>query len=112
VRDVEREYVHFAPSAKRWQLWLEEARAAARAGDYRHAVHLAYWAAISKLESRGSWRPDSARTPREYLRLLPKGSQFKTPLADITGSFERAWYGNRVPPLQECEEFVAKVESI
>ena len=59
-----------AVSAKAWTLWLAEARAAAVKGEWRDAIHLAYWAGISFLEQQGSWKPDRARTPREYLRLL------------------------------------------
>lgn len=84
-----------APSARDWQLWLEDARKAAQAGDWREAIHLIYWAAIARLESRRLWPADRARTPREYLNLLAGDDPRRTGLAALTGSFERTWYGGR-----------------
>jgi len=84
-----------APSARDWQLWLEDARKAAAAGQWREAIHFVYWAAISRLESRRLWPADRARTPREYLALVAGDDPRKTGLAALTGSFERTWYGGR-----------------
>jgi hypothetical protein len=84
-----------APSARDWQLWLEDARKAAAAGLWRDAIHCVYWAAISHLESRRLWPADRARTPREYLALVAGEDPRRTGLAALTGSFERTWYGGR-----------------
>lgn len=84
-----------AASARDWQLWLEDARRAAAAAQFREAVHFVYWAAISRLESRRLWPADRARTPREYLALVAPEDPRKTGLATLTGSFERIWYGGR-----------------
>jgi hypothetical protein len=107
-----REVIPFAPSAKGWRDWLREARAAVERGELREAVHAAYWAAISHLESSGAWRPDRARTPREHLRLMKQSDPARPLLADITRDFEVVWYGNRPPALTEWESFLAKVERI
>jgi len=80
-------------SAKPWSIWLEEARTAAARGDWRDAVHLAYWGGISFLETQGLWRPDRARTPREYLLLLPKQNEQREALLALTRQFEIVWYG-------------------
>jgi hypothetical protein len=40
-----------AASIRDWQLWLQDARQAAAAGAWRDAIHLLYWASISRLES-------------------------------------------------------------
>jgi hypothetical protein len=82
-------------SAKEWASWMAEARAAANQGNWRDAIHLAYWAGISFLESQGAWKPDRARTPREYLRLMPQTSERHSTLAALTRSFEIVWYGKR-----------------
>jgi hypothetical protein len=82
-------------SAKSWQLWLVDARAAAAQDNWREAVHLAYWAAISFLEHKGAWRPDRARTPREYLRLMSASSEHRETLAVLTQIFELTWYAKR-----------------
>jgi Domain of unknown function (DUF4129) len=80
-------------SAKQWPIWLQEARAAASRGDWREAIHHTYWSGISFLEAQGAWRPDSARTPREYLRLLPSHSEKQPALRSLTNRLEFVWYG-------------------
>ncbi len=82
-----------AASARDWQLWLEDARNAAASGLWREAIHFVYWAAISRLESRRLWPADRARTPREYLALVAPEDPRKPGLSQLTGSFERFWYG-------------------
>ena len=74
---------------------MEASRAAAERGDWREAVHLAYWAGISFLEAQGLWRPDRARTPREYLRLLPPANTARPALQALTRSFEQIWNAQR-----------------
>jgi hypothetical protein len=81
------------PSVPSWPQWLSGAQAAASRGEWRDAVHLAYWCAVSFLEEKGAWRPDRARTPREYLRLLPSSSADAAALAALTHRFELVWYG-------------------
>lgn len=82
-------------SAKSWALWLAEARAAATQNNWREAIHLAYWAGISFLEYQGAWRPDRARTPREYLRLLSSSNEHRETLAALTRVFELTWYAKQ-----------------
>jgi len=84
-----------AASARDWQLWLNDARRAAAAGEWREAIHFVYWAAISRLESKRLWPADRARTPREYLALVTGDDPRRAGLATLTGSFERTWYGGR-----------------
>jgi hypothetical protein len=110
--EAAREYILFAPSAKSWKQWIEEAREARERGDLREAIHLSYWAAISYLESSGAWRPDNARTPREYLRLIARDNPAWAALLEITRTFEVTWYGERVPELNDCEAMLARVEQI
>jgi Domain of unknown function (DUF4129) len=82
-------------SGKEWAIWLAEARAAAARNEWRNAIHLAYWAGISFLERQGFWKPDRARTPREYLRLFSGGNEQRATLVALTGIFELAWYAKR-----------------
>lgn len=84
-----------AVSARDWALWMAEACEAAQRGAWRDAIHLGYWAGISFLEAGGMWRPDKARTPREYLRLLPATSEHRDALSSLTGKFEVVWYGKQ-----------------
>lgn len=80
-----------------WQLWLAEARDLAARKEWRQAIHHLYWAAIAAMERRGAWRPDRARTPREYLALLSSASGSRDDLLQLTRSLERFWYGADVP---------------
>lgn len=84
-----------APSAREWQLWRADALAMAGQGRWRDAIHFLYWAAISRLESKQAWPADRARTPREYLSLMPLSDNRKSSLTTLTRSFERTWYGGR-----------------
>ena len=101
-----------AISAKEWTVWLSEARAAAARGDWREAIHLSYWAGISLLESRGMWRPDRARTPREYLRLLPAESEHHPALKALTRRFEVVWYGHSMADEQAYSQTLTELEKL
>ena len=84
-----------APSARNWQLWLRDAQAMAAQNLWREGIHFLYWAAIARLESRQLWPADRARTPREYLLLLPAADPRRPGLTALTKTFERTWYGGR-----------------
>jgi len=101
-----------AVSAKDWTVWLAEARAAAATAAWRDAVRLAYWAGISFLESRRLWPPDRARTPREYLKLLPQTHETRPTLASLTTTFERVWYAKREADAETFATAVAALEEL
>lgn len=101
-----------AVSAKEWTVWMAEARAAAGKGSWRDAIHLAYWGGISFLEAGGMWRPDRARTPREYLRLLPAASEHRPPLTALTREFEVVWYGNQNADAQAFSQTLEELEKL
>jgi hypothetical protein len=98
-------------SAKAMEQWLAEARDAASRGEYRLAVRLAYWGAISALERAGAWKPDRARTPREYLRLT-RGSQHESTLRPLTRDFERLWYAKQPATEADFLACMARVEEL
>lgn len=99
-------------SAKGWHIWMQEAQAAATKGNWREAVHLAYWAGISFLEQSGMWKPDQARTPREYLRLLPAESNVRSTLSALTRRLEETWYGNQQARPETFTEVSKLLESL
>jgi hypothetical protein len=110
--DLSREIIPFAPSARGWSSWLAEARAAAKESDWRNAVHLAYWAGISFLEEHGAWKPDRARTPREYLRMLgTRKPQYPT-LSALTRNFEVIWYGRGDANAADFNEALQQLEKL
>ena len=41
------------------------------------------------------WPADRARTPREYLALMAPEDPRRSGLTQLTGTFERFWYGGR-----------------
>ena len=99
-------------SAKEWPVWLSEARTAAARAEWRDAIHLAYWGGISFLEAQGSWRPDRARTPREYLRLLPATSAHQPALRALTLRLEGVWYGMQAAGSDGFEQTLAELERL
>ena len=99
-------------SAKEWTIWLSEARTAAARGDWRDAIHLAYWAGISFLEREGFWKPDRARTPREYLRLMSAQSEQRETLSVLTRIFELTWYAKRGASEQTFSQTLEQLEKL
>jgi hypothetical protein len=91
----ETQIVAGAPSAREWQLWRDDALAMAAQNHWREAIHFLYWATISRLESVRLWSADRARTPREYLGLMPAADERRASLTALTRGFEQTWYGGR-----------------
>ena len=95
-----------------WRYWAREARAAAERGDYRAAIHAAYWTAVAQLEENHLLEEDRSRTPRESLRLLQRGSAAYTPLADLTRRFEVTWYGYRTATPADWDDVRKQLETL
>jgi len=92
--------------------WVKDALAAADRGDYREAVHCAYWAAVVHLESLGVLKRDRARTPRESLRLLGPHPTEQNLLREFTSRFELIWYGYRSASASDWSEARSNLEKI
>ena len=99
-------------SAQSWTVWLEEARRAAAQNNWREAIHLAYWAGISFLELNGAWRPDHARTPREYLRMVSNTSEHRETLGSITRMFELTWYAKQQADAASFSQMMQALERL
>jgi hypothetical protein len=112
LADRTREIVPFMPSARNWREWLADARASAARGDWRDAIHLGFWAAVSRLESEGVWAPDKTRTPREYLNAIPRSSSSLESFTAMTRVFEASWYGSRPTTAADFEQFAMHLESL
>jgi hypothetical protein len=116
------------PAGKTWNQWAREALAAAARGDYRPAIHAAYWAGVYRLADLGVWQLDRSLTPREYLRLLRQPARANAmqaaaitlpdpetrarradALGDLTRTLEAVWYAEE-PATQE--HFRAAVEQL
>lgn len=107
-------------AARTWQEWIREAREAASRGDFREAVHSAYWAGIARLEDLGVVPKDRTKTPREYLQLVVEPSEGqlgprpvrREPLAALTKGLERVWYANRGAGLEDFRESLRHLEAM
>jgi uncharacterized protein DUF4129 len=108
----QREIIPFSPSARGWRTWLAEARALAQQQDWRNAIHLAYWAGISYLEEHGAWKPNRARTPREYLRLIGTRAAQYPVLAALTRKLEVVWYGYGSAAEADFQETLGQLEKL
>src|SRR6202051_3719265 len=110
-------------TTRTWQEWIHAAREAAARGDFREAVHSAYWAGITRLEETGTLPRDRTKTPREYLRLIdtrPRGTEvddpvaqdYKKPLTALTSRLERIWYANRMARLEDFDDSLRQLEAL
>ena len=102
-----------------WQEWVHAAREAATRGDFRDAIHSAYWAGISYLEESEAVRKDRSRTPREYVRLVSTSTQFvasgrktREALSSLTTVLEQVWYGRRAASNQDFASAMQNVEAL
>jgi hypothetical protein len=100
------------PVNRDWHRWLRDARAASARGDYRAAIHAAYWAAIVRMEETNSLPKDRSRTPRESLRLIQKESANYAPLLQLTQRFELVWYGYRSATAADWGDAMQQLETL
>ena len=69
-------------------------REALARGQYNLAVRIHYLQIIRALSEKKYIRWSKEKTNREYLREL-KNTRIEDPVRNITGVYERIWYGNR-----------------
>jgi hypothetical protein len=104
--------------SRSWQQWMFASREAAARGDYRMAIHCAYWAGITRLQDLGALSPDRTRTPREYLRALTESRLVfaenpvmrREALAQMTSRLEQTWYGYRQATEADFRDSLAQLE--
>jgi hypothetical protein len=105
--------VRVRPAAAREVLdargWAARARAALAAGEAREALRCAYHAVLHRLDEEGAWTIADARTPREYLRLLPAADRRHAAVSMVARAFERVWYGGAQPALADAEAAVTRL---
>jgi hypothetical protein len=101
-----------APLGRNWRDWLADARAAAERGDFRSAIHAAYWAAVSRLVEKKILPEDRSRTPRESLRLVVSESPARVPLAKLTSRLELVWYGYSPATASDWTDAAEQLETL
>lgn len=82
-----------------------EAEKLAKLGDIRGAIRKGYIALLCDLADRKVIGLARHKTNRDYLRDLRRRGPLYKQVNDATGSFERHWYGFRVPSEGDWEEF-------
>jgi hypothetical protein len=103
-----------------WQEWVFAAREAAGRGDYRLAIHCAYWAGITRLQDIGALAPDRAKTPREQLLALARSKLIQPePLAIrqqalslLTSRLEKFWYGYQIATDADFQDSLTQLETL
>jgi hypothetical protein len=100
------------PAGQDWRFWAKEARAAAERGDYRAAIHAAYWTAVAQLEENRLLPEDRSRTPRESLRLVQRGHAAYAPLAQLTRRLEFTWYGFQLATAEDWDDAKKQLEAL
>jgi hypothetical protein len=109
-----------AVPARSWQEWVFAARESGARGDYRLAIHCAYWAGIARLQDLGALSPDRAKTPREFLRALAK-SKLVVPetlatrqqaLSTLTSRLEQSWYGYQLATEADFRDSLNQLETL
>lgn len=100
------------PAGQDWRYWAREARSAAERGDYRAAIHAAYWTAVAQLEENHLLPEDRSRTPRESLRLVQRASAAYDPLAHLTRRFEVTWYGYHMATPADWDDVRKHLETL
>jgi hypothetical protein len=109
-----------AVPSRSWQEWVFAAREAAGRGDYRMAIHCAYWAGIARLQDIGALSPDRAKTPREYLRALAKSKLIlpetlatrQHALSLLTSRLEKIWYGYHIATEADFRDSLTQLETL
>ena len=92
--------------------WATRARAAAAAGDAREAVRCAYHAVLHRLDEEGAWTIAEARTPREYMRLLPPADRRQPAVSFVARLFEGTWYGGAEPAIADARTAVGHLRDL
>lgn len=103
-----------------WQEWIHMARDAAKRGNFREAIHDAYWAGIVRLQDAEVLPKDRAKTPREYLQYLSESNvsglmanpAHRQSLMALTQRLERTWYANQAANIHEYEESLRQLEAL
>ena len=109
-----------AVPSRSWQEWVFAAREAGGRGDYRMAVHCAYWAGVARLQDVGAFSADRAKTPREYLRALAKSrlvhpeslAARQRALSTLTLRLEKSWYGFQAATETDFRDSLVQLETL
>ncbi|HKR96673.1 MAG TPA: DUF4129 domain-containing protein, partial [Candidatus Angelobacter sp.] len=63
-------------------------------------------------EEHGAWKPNRARTPREYLRLIGSRAAQYPVLASLTRKLEHVWYGYGEAAESDFHDTLSQLEKL
>jgi hypothetical protein len=95
---------------KTWRDWAREAAEQSAQGNFREAIHSAYWATLHRLAEVRARSIDPSRTPRENVALLAENAAERHALAEVTAIFELAWYSVATPSPEEFRTLTERSE--
>ncbi len=87
---------------------LSEAEKLALNGDIRLAIRKGYIALLCELSDRKVLGLARHKTNRDYLRDVRQTPKIYEPMRDLTGNFEKTWYGLTSAEEEDWQEFRAK----
>jgi hypothetical protein len=64
---------------------------------------------LHRLDEQGSWTIEEARTPREYVRLLPSSDGRRQAVSFVARLFEGTWYGGLQPGLPDAQAALVRL---
>ena len=85
---------------------LRKASEIASQGDYRTAIRRAYIALLCELEERGKLSLHKSRTNRDYIEELRGEIEILSPFSQMTGRFEKTWYGQAETSAGEFDDYL------
>lgn len=91
---------------------LDQARAAASAGDYARAIHRAHAALLHRLDHDGLIRVAPFRTNGDYVRDLQSEAELRREVRDIVRDVEQAQFGTTRPDASLYERVLQRVVPI
>lgn len=94
------------------EIWLQQARRYAAAGDYLLAYRAVFIAILLLLDRQGAVRYDRARTNGDYVRALRNADtpQLYEALLPLAGDFDARWYGRRPTAEEDFQSCLAEYD--
>lgn len=100
------------PAVRDVHALLEQARAAASAGDFTRAIHRAHAALLHRLDHDGKIRVAPSRTNGDHLRDLAADPALRAEVREIVRDVEQVQFGATIPDAGTYERVVQRVVPI
>lgn len=81
-------------------------------GDFRTAIRGAFIATLCELEELGKLSLHKSHTNRDYTEALRADTEIFRPFAQMTGRFEKAWYGQARTAASDFDDYLDLYRSV